>query len=439
LDSPLIGPTFDPATADEAEIMARAALLEGQTLGELEDLTPPGVPVAGKGSAGLMIERFFGITANSLSAPDFPGAGIELKVVPVVTTVKGGRRIKERTVISMIDYAAIVGERWDTAHVRRKLDLLLVFYEVEPNQPLPDLRIVRALRWRPEQPVDSLLEHDWEAIKTKVVAGRAEDLTESEGYVLGACTKGPGGGVLRSQPNGPTLAPGRAFALKPSFTLNLLLDAERNHLPELRRLEDLQRRYERFVGGTVGAMAEVVGLPSSRAKNWTARVVRKGVGVAAGLDVEDLGLTVRVPRLDPRLRPYEAISFPTFRHKDLVEEDWNDSLLLSYVEYMLFAPTIGQTKSTMPNRCTVMKPVYWAPTADELSVIREEWTMFRDLIRAGQANHLPTAAKTHAIHIRTKGRDSHDLDALPDGSLVTKKAFWLNVSFVHDLLKRYSA
>jgi DNA mismatch repair endonuclease MutH len=439
LDSQTIGSTFDPATADEAEIMARAALLEGQTLGELEDLTPHGVPVAGKGSAGLMIERFFGITANSLSAPDFPRAGIELKVVPVVTTAKGGRRIKERTVISMIDYPMIVGETWQTAHVRRKLDLLLVFYKVKPKEPLSDFPIVRALRWRPQPPVDSLLEHDWEAIKTKVVAGRAEDLTESEGYVLGACTKGPGGGVSKSQPNSSALAPGRAFALKPSFTLNLLLDAERNDLPELRRLDDLQRRYQRFVGSTVGAMAEVVGLPSSRAKNWAARVVRKGVGVAAGLEIEDLGLTVRVPRVDPALRPYEAISFPSFRHKDLVDEDWNDSLLLSYLEYMLFAPTMGQTRDTLPNRCIVTTPVYWTPTPDELSMIREEWTMFRDLIRAGRADRLPTAAKTRAIHIRTKGRDSHDLDELPDGSLVTKKAFWLNVSFVHDLLKRYSA
>src|SRR5262245_2273600 len=35
---------------------------------------------------------------------------------------------------------------------------------------------------------------------------------------------------------------------------------------------------------------------------------RKGVAVAAGKDIESLGLTVRVPRVDPELRPYERFS-----------------------------------------------------------------------------------------------------------------------------------
>jgi DNA mismatch repair protein MutH len=437
LDS-AIDSAFDPKTATEAQILTRASLLKGRALGELEDLTTGPVPATGKGSAGLTIERFFGITANSLSAPDFPAAGIELKVVPVVRSGRG-RRIKERTVISMIDFAALPNETWDRAHVRSKLDLLLVYYEVDPGEPVAAYKVLRTLRWRPDDSIDALLKHDWEAVKAKVDAGRAEDLTESEGYVMGACTKGPGGGTLRSQPNSVALAPGRAFALKPSFTLNLLLDAERDELPELRRLDHLQRRYERFVGGTVGAMAEVVGLPPSTAKNWMARVIARGIAGSADQNVERLGLTIRVPRVDRQLRPYEAVSFPSFRHSELVNEEWNDSILLSYVEYMLFAPAMSATRNTMPNRCEVLRPVYWEPTTEELDVIREEWTMFRDLIRSGRARSLPTAATTTAIHVRTKGRDSRDLDRLPDGTAVTKKAFWLNVEFVHQLLRRYSA
>jgi DNA mismatch repair protein MutH len=425
---------FDPNTADEADILARASELPGRSLGELEDVTGAALPVVGKGSAGLLIERFFGITANSISAPDFLGAGLELKVVPVVVGSKGQRRIKERTVISMIDYSKIVEETWATAHVRSKLEVLLVFYEVIVGEPLETFTILRVLRWGPDRITEPLLEHDWEAIRSKVASGHAENLTESEGYVLGACTKGPGGGVLRSQPRSRTEAPSRAFALKPTFMLNLLLDAERNDVPELRVLEGLQRSYARFVNQTVGSMAEEVGVPSSAAKNWAATVVRKGVAFAAGRDVEALGLTVRVPRVDPQLRPYEHISFPSFRHADLVEEEWNDSLLLSYIEYMLFAPVMGPTKDTLPNRCTVMAPVYWQPDAADVALIRTEWTMFRDAIRAGDARDLPTGASTKAIHVRTKGRDSTDLDQLADGTWVTKKSFWLNADFVQQVL-----
>jgi DNA mismatch repair protein MutH len=71
--------------------------------------------------------------------------------------------------------------------------------------------------------------------------------------------------------------------------------------------------------------------------------------------------------------------------------------------------------------------------------MREEWTMFRDLIRRDRARSMPTAAETKSIHVRTKGRDSSDLDVLPDGSMVTKKAFWLNKEFTQQILLRYSA
>lgn len=428
--------SFDPRTATEAEVLARASLLPGLVLGDLEDLTDATLPVVGKGSAGLLVERFFGISANAISAPDFEEAALELKVVPVVQGSRGNRRIKERTVISMIDYGAIVGETWSSAHVRSKLEILFVFYEVSAGQPLETFPVLRILRWGPDEITAPLIEHDWDAVKAKVAAGRAQDLTESEGYVLGACTKGPGGGSLRSQPLSSIRAPSRAFALKPSFTLNLLLDAEREDMGELRELKGLRFSYERFVDGTVGAMAEEVGVASSSAKNWAARVVRKGVAYSEGKDIESLGLTVRVPRVDPNLLPYEHISFPSFRHVDLVNEDWNDSLLLSYIEYMLFAPIMGLTRETLPNRCTVLAPVYWKPTSEDLEIIRSEWTDFRDSIRAGHARDLPTAASTKAIHVRTKGRDSSDLDELPDGTRVTKKAFWLNATFVQDVLHR---
>jgi DNA mismatch repair protein MutH len=427
---------FNPKTADEAQILARASSLLGRSLGDLDDLTDAALPVVGKGSAGLLLERHFGIAANAISAPDFDGAGIELKVVPVVVGSKGQRRIKERTVISMIDYDAIVEEDWATAHVRSKLEVLLVFYEVLVDEPIEAFPILRVLRWGPDEITTPLIEHDWEAIRTKVARGHAEDLTESEGYVLGACTKGPGGGTLKPQPRSSIQAPGRAFALKPTFMLNLLLDAERQDVAELRELEELQRNYARFVDETVGSMAEEVGVTSSSAKNWAATVVRKGVVLAGRNDIEALGLTIRVPRVDPELRPYEHLSFPSFRHVELVTEDWNDSLLLSYIEYMLLAPITGPSKATLPNRCTVMAPVYWKPTAEDLALIRTEWTTFRDLIRAGNTEDLPTAASTKAIHIRTKGRDNTDLDRLPDGTWVTKKAFWLNADFVQEVLHR---
>ncbi|MDH4178558.1 MAG: MutH/Sau3AI family endonuclease [Thermoleophilia bacterium] len=63
----------------------------------------------GKSEVGHAVEAFFGIPRNSLPEADFPGAGIELKVVPTRRTGRG-LGIKERTVISMIDYRDGLGD-----------------------------------------------------------------------------------------------------------------------------------------------------------------------------------------------------------------------------------------------------------------------------------------------------------------------------------------
>ena len=48
-----------------------------------------------------------------------------------------------------------------------------------------------------------------------------------------------------------------------------------------------------------------------------------------------MGLTPRITRVGPDLMPYEALSFPAFDYFALLEEDWEDSDLLTRVEYML--------------------------------------------------------------------------------------------------------
>ena len=45
-----------------------------------------------------------------------------------------------------------------------------------------------------------------------------------------------------------------------------------------------------------------------------------------------MGITLRVARVSPDLMPYEAPSFPAFRYRELLEESWEDSDLLSQVE-----------------------------------------------------------------------------------------------------------
>ena len=81
-------------SCDAASIFGHSALLMGRSLAEtmqaldcnfaVEQLVHPG-----KGSLGTMVEaHFFGYTPNSDPRPDFPIAGVELKVTPLKNGTK---------------------------------------------------------------------------------------------------------------------------------------------------------------------------------------------------------------------------------------------------------------------------------------------------------------------------------------------------------------
>jgi DNA mismatch repair protein MutH len=275
-----------------------------------------------------------------------------------------------------------------------------------------------------------------------VIAGHAHELSEANGRILGPCTKGKDSATLRTQPFSSIRAPSRAFALKPSFTLALYSEPaialDTLALAETVTLSRARSEYWRFVGRTVEDVAIELGMnPRSTSKSFAANVVHRAVAEASPLspeDIEGIGPTVKVPRIDADNHPYEAISFRMFRHLELAEEEWEDSELLSQVEHMVLAPVYGRRKDTPQNECIIREPILWSPTAEEVDLIRREWTMFRNLIREGKADSLPTAASTTAIHVRPHARNAADRDATPEGGSQTKKSFWLNRRFVQRIL-----
>lgn len=434
-------PSFDYRTANEDEILDLANELLGLLLGQIPGGHFDALGGAhGKGEAGAAIEAYFGIPPNSRPEADFPAAGIELKAVPVVK--KGtGLRVKERTVVSMIDYSALATETWETAHVCKKLDILFVFFEHLLDQPKSEFPVRHVTLWRPEAQVLDQIHADWSAVRGKVLAGQAHELSEGDGLILGPCTKGVNSTKLRRQPFSDILAKSRAFALKPTFTFALYLDTldrrvNSEQLAELSNLERLRRAFRHYVGRSIEDVGQELHVASSKGKSYAANVVHRAVTAASPIEKTELErtLTIRMSRVGPDLLPYEAMSFPAFTHHELAEEDWEDSDLLSRIEHMLIVPVQGLRKETPPAECIIGSPVYWAPTAGQLATVEQEWVVFRDLIREGHADSLPSESTTEAIHVRPHGRDSMDRDPTPGGGDQTKKSFWLNKEFVQQIL-----
>ncbi len=431
---------FDYRTATEEEILERAALLEGMRVGDLPGVNLSAIEAKrGKGEIGHAIEAYFGIPRNARRDPDFPGAGIELKVVPLVAT-DHGLRVKERTVVSLIDYDQIVAETWETASIRKKLRILFVFFEHLHGRPKADFPIHGVLLWEPSAQVEDEIRRDWETVQAKVGAGLAHELSEADANILGPCTKAPDSSSLRRQPYSDVRAKPRAFALKPWFTYALYADLEyplnERHFAETATLRALRRRFQRYVGRTIEEVGAMLEVKRSSSKSYAATVVHEAVIEASsfGEGFKRVGPTVRMSRVDASFYPYEALSFPSFRHFELIEETWESSDLLARIEHMLIVPVFGRTRHMPPGDCVIKEPIYWRPTAEQLQIIQQEWTMFRDLIGRGKADSLPKGSQTSAIHVRPHGRNAADRDPTPGGASQTRKSFWLNRRFVQSIL-----
>jgi DNA mismatch repair protein MutH len=442
---------FDYRTASEEQILAKASELRGRLLGTLPGARfTAATGATGRAEVGHAIEHYFGIPPNPSPLPDFPGAGIELKVLPLRRTGRG-LAVKERTVISQIDYLKLMEQTWATASVRKKLRILFVFFEHLDGMPKEAFPIHDVLLWQPDARTNLLLQADWERVSQKVRQGKAHELSESDGAIMGPCTKGASGASVRRQPFGDAPAKSRAWALKPSFTWSLYVGATERRASEsvltslapdaARTFEQkLSGRFEPFVGQTIGQAGQILSIPASDSKSYAAAVVRRIFGVksfrARIIEFEEMGLTPRITRVRADLMPYEATSFPAFRYLSLLEEAWDDSDLLARLEYMLFVPVLGEAKATPQTDCTIGRPVFWRPTANELELIRREWEQYRLEIELGSADRLTPAADTIAIHVRPHARNALDTDEAPGVGPIVKKSFWLNKPFVQRILRQ---
>jgi DNA mismatch repair protein MutH len=304
----------------------------------------------------------------------------------------------------------------------------------------------------PDARLETLLRADWERIRAIVRHGNAHLLSESDGRIMTPSTKSASGRARTPQPFNTIPAKPRGFALKPSLTLDRFLLAMGSRTGPTESLvenlsmekvdsfeQELLERFRPFVGMTVADAARALEIPESMNKSYAAAVVRRAFGAKGArsriVEFDEMGLTLRVTRVDADLLPYEALSFPAFRYRELIGETWEESDLLSRIRYMLLVPVHGPTKTTPQERCTLGEPMFWRPSADDLELIRREWELYRLEIERGRALELTPASETVAIHVRPHARDRTDTDEAPGVGAVIKKSFWFDRPFIRSILR----
>lgn len=459
-----------------SSVLACARALEGKSLKQIaQELGKPELlQRRGKGVGGQLLQSCFGINPDdSRAEPDIPEvqlddgryADVELKIVPLITK-KRGVRVKERCKVTNIQYEKLLKETWQSSRAKHKLTaVIFIFYRYTDAATWAESKVDKIVSWMlDESSARDTIVLDWKRTWQFVNDGRAHEISEGHGMILGACTTGAGhdSKYVKQPKNELQLARKRAFALKPAFlqtTYNYATKPSNyrsiNTLSKRVISGDLQSEIlshlNKWRGKRLGDIASDLKIPCDNAKQAGALLVRRALGVVADdkklLELEVAGVkpkTIPVRRSD--LRPLEAMSFPPMLLKDFVEEDWDDSEFRAHLDCLLFIPVFAEKPRQNVWTRVLGKSFFWIPSEDEEDGIEREWRMFQNEIMAGKAAYkrvkgrrvscLTPGSMTHYIHLRPKSRDGTVDDVGPDGRRTQKLCFWLNQKFVQEILRK---
>lgn len=420
--------------------------LSGKTLAEAIDMSKVVENISNKGDLGNMVERYYyGYQPDNTShLPDFPEAGVELKTTGVLRRADGSYKAKERLVLTMINYVNLVGERWETSSLMEKCSLmLLLFYLYEKGLAVFDRRFVLhpVLFEFPEKDLE-IIKRDWETIKQKIQEGKAHELSEGDTYYLGACRKGSGGEgeTLKQQPFSDVLAKSRAFSLKPSY-VNRIIEG---HTQEVGVLdvtatttieEATQNKFKPYLGKTVEEISELLEF-HKQGKNDKGFYRSLTMRILGGTkrtvpELEKAGVELKTIRVNKDWIPAEAMSFPTFKYLEIVDEHWEDSSFLGKIEQKFLFVIFREDEN---GELRLEKVNYWnMPYADR----EEAHRVWEDTKRrvAVDASDLPKSTESRVAHVRPKAKNAEDTLPTPQGTNLIKKCFWLNKSYIGEVIK----
>lgn len=443
-------------TTKEA-ILKRAQEIKGIPL---RDIDTTGRLATGKGAIGTVIEEsWFGYSPNSESEPDFPEAGVELKVTPYLRG-RNGIRAKERLVCNIINYMEEYDKTFNTSAFWHKCNtMLLMSYEHLADRPKGDFRIDEAILFSFPKEDLIIIEHDWETIINKVRAGKAHEISEGDTLYLAACTKGANASSVRPQPFSRVPAKQRAYSLKASYMtqiLNKYIFGDVQNPRIIRHWSFLQHctfedyiinKVSQFYGKTQQELKAFFGVDSN-AKSVNeillARMLNISGRIAHTEEFQKAGIvpkTIRV-QYDGSIR--ESMSFPNFDFIELSnEDDWEESDLYNYLAPTKFMFVIFQQRAD--GQYVFDRVMFWNIPNEDLEQVRIVWERTVQTIRDGVqliptargiSNNLPKKTENLVAHVRPHGIDASDKLPLPDGRMMAKQCFWLNNTYIANQINR---
>ena len=430
-----------------------------------------------KGIIGQVLEALIGNAPNSDPNPDVKNINVELKVLPLRKT-SNKLQPKERSKIKSINYNKIVDEKWKSAAVKKKIEkILFLLYEHPTGKTYKDWKefiFKGTLFYELKNESENIVQEDWEGIQYKVKSEIAEQLSEGDSKILGACTSGTGSLV---QYGNHKEAKQRSYCLKCSYLKvyynqnkkNLKytsLNLEKDVTPQYYVVNELNKELR---GKTINNIAHKYKVDFSKnAKSSFSLLINKVLKIDDKkriLELEENDITIKTISVNNVNKPWEAMSFPKFSLIDLIEEKWSGENEAEFRNVItrgyIFIPVIKEKEKYIANgeskyrfktweTWEIGKAVFWKANERELSIIKKEWESSKKIVQTGvkvkdvkygkgtrQENNLLKSSNTEIIHIRPHANNSKDIDK-PYFEFskinISWQSFWLNKSFTEKII-----
>lgn len=447
-----------------SELMDRAMTAEGKTFEEIDKTGR--LTGKGKGNLGQIVEEgIFEYEVNNNPLPDFENLGVELKVTPIKQNKNGTLSAKERLVLNIINYMEEYNFTFETSSFWTKNQrLLIMFYLWKKEEKRKDYRIIKSILFDyPEEDLE-IIKDDWEIIVDKIKNGKAHELSEGDTSYLGACTKGANRNSVRQQPFSNEPAKQRAFSLKQSYMTTIVrknIDNEKlarfasaSELKQKTLPEILESRFKPFIGMEVYEIAEKLNIQYSKSnKAMNANLISAILGIKGTKlkNIEEFSkanIQFKTIRLEPNGKPKEHMSFENIDFLRWINEPFETSQIYEKFETTKFLFAVfeyRETKKENPERKQYFKGVrLWnMPESHIDKFVYPLWKTVKATVnegvvltetKRGISNNLPGSNFNKVVHVRPKARDASDKIRLPDGQMITKQCYWLDRSYVANIV-----
>ncbi len=436
-----------------------------------------------KGGLGnLLEEEYFGYKANSSPEPDFPKAGVELKVSPYEKNKSGKLRAGERLVLGMISYEEPIEEDFYDSHAWQKCKLILLIYyfrnkALESNLLYP---IDYATLFTPPEEDLKIIEDDYKIIYDKISSGKAHELSEGDTMYLGACTKG----ATAEKSTVPQLygehipARKRAFCFKNSYMTYILNNYIVKNVKTYDKAESIISneaelktktfddyiisRINHYVGKSDKELCVLFEREYNNNKAQWSDLAYRMLGIKSNKAAEFIKANIKVKaiRVEENGNIKESWPLPTFKYKEIIKEEWEESELYDELSETKFLLVVYKKKGDL---YYLKGAKLWnMPYSDIDNQVRHVWERTVDVIKDGVqltiengrvCNNFPGMKDNPVAHVRTHanltfydfgdgtivgtGSRTRDANELPDGRWMTNHSFWINKSYLSDIIKEY--